>query len=521
MPTLTLRPDSTIGFNDMTIVGGSATAHDAVADETNATYIRKPSGTSFARFGTGNQTLPAGARVKRIRWIMLGRPQYPAVEPYASGDPGDNASDVDIWLQSADSSFSTYKWSASWGLSVSGATGATFVQRTGPYSVVSPGFGQYGIDTLEIRFRVQSTDPALEVSWMAASVEYMTQPVVAVTAPTGTIGTTDPTITWTYTQGTDGGPQMYYQWRLYASSVYSQPGFNVDDPAYPYLAVPTDDKTPSGTISQIRGKVYRGDATSVTAKGYDLPNGNYRAYVRAAQGYGGHPHWSNWAYSQFTVNTTPATITAVGNAINTTGTVSIDVDSLNAEVWQYVEFERLIDVGVWERMTDIATMSKKWIVDYFPQVGPLTYRARAVKTTGPIYGPWVQVDVTLAPSNLWLKSPTDYNLNVNVVPVSKLAETEPRPQGVFDPIGSRYAVTVSGAVQSRRGELIVYTETDAEAEALRDLLEEPVLFVQHAIEFHLPAFWASFGDIDRSFDSVVPGFPHRIWRLPFVEVAVP
>lgn len=507
MPTLTLVPDSTIGFNDMTIYGGSATVHDALGDGTNATYIRKPSGTSFARIGTATQALPAGARVKRIRWIMNSRTADPPVDPYTV----DDASALDVWLQSNDTTFSVYKWSASWGASQAGTAG-TWVTRTGPYSVVSPGFGQTGIDTLEVRFKVPPNLPPTEIAYLRASVEYMTQPVVDVTAPTGTIGTTDPTITWTYTQGTDGGPQMYYQWRLYAESVYTQAGFDVDDPAnFPPVTVP-------GVPVD---KNHRGDATTVTAEGADMPNGTYRAYVRAAQGYGGFPHWSAWDYSQFVVNTTPATITAVGNAIHAEGVVSIDVDSLNAEVWQYVEFERLIDVGVWESMADRATMSKKWISDYFPQVGPLTYRARAVKTTGPIYGPWVQVDITLSPVNLWLKSPTDYNRNVNVVPVSKLTETEPRPQGVFEGIGSRFPVTVSGPVQSRRGEVVVYTETDDEADALRDLLEEPVLFVQHAAEFNLPAFWAAFGDIERVFDSVVLGFPQRIWRLPYVEVAGP
>lgn len=65
-------------------------------------------------------------------------------------------------------------------------------------------------------------------------VNYRTKPVVKVTAPTGTVDSSSPVISWTYSQ-VDGDPQSYAEYKIYTAAQQEAATFNPDEtaPAYP------------------------------------------------------------------------------------------------------------------------------------------------------------------------------------------------------------------------------------------------------------------------------------------------
>jgi LysM repeat protein len=67
-----------------------------------------------------------------------------------------------------------------------------------------------------------------------AVVNYRTKPTVKVTAPTGTVDSSAPVVSWTYSQP-DGDPQQYAEYRIYTAAQQEAPTFNPDAtaPAYP------------------------------------------------------------------------------------------------------------------------------------------------------------------------------------------------------------------------------------------------------------------------------------------------
>jgi hypothetical protein len=118
-----------------------------------------------------------------------------------------------------------------------------------------------------------------------------TQPTLTVTNPSGTItDTTFPSVTWTYADA-DGDSQNAYEIKVFDSATYSAGTFN------PNTSTPA---VQTGVVTSSN------DGQTLEA---DLADGTtYRAYVRVAQLLNGSNYFSEWAFSQFTIDVdAPAT----------------------------------------------------------------------------------------------------------------------------------------------------------------------------------------------------------------------
>lgn len=110
------------------------------------------------------------------------------------------------------------------------------------------------------------------------NVNYKTVPSVNVTAPSGTLNTAAPVVSWSYTQP-DGDFQTSAVYKIFPASSLSSPSFSPD------TATPTY----TGAVS--------GATTSVTTP-RSIPSNSYAAYVQATAQSGAK---SAWASSQFTL----------------------------------------------------------------------------------------------------------------------------------------------------------------------------------------------------------------------------
>jgi hypothetical protein len=112
-----------------------------------------------------------------------------------------------------------------------------------------------------------------------------------VTAPTSTItDTTFPSVVWTYADA-DGDPQNAYEIKVFDSTTYGGASFDED------TSTPT--VTTGIVTSSNNGQTLEADLADGTT---------YRAYVRVAQLVNGSNYFSEWAYSQFTIDVdAPAT----------------------------------------------------------------------------------------------------------------------------------------------------------------------------------------------------------------------
>lgn len=119
-------------------------------------------------------------------------------------------------------------------------------------------------------------------------------PVVNITAPTGTITDSSPSVVWTWTD-LSGKSQASVEARIYETPVAGWTGFDPDATD----EEPVWEATLTGT----------GLSLPVT---YDLPNGTYRAYAQGTDLTFGDPY--GWVFEDFTVNAPvpdPATVVAM------------------------------------------------------------------------------------------------------------------------------------------------------------------------------------------------------------------
>jgi hypothetical protein len=123
-------------------------------------------------------------------------------------------------------------------------------------------------------------------TWL--EVVYNERPVVVVTAPSGTVINSRPTVTWTYTDP-EGDPQTHYQVKIFDAATYGAVGFSADT------------STPAWDSGKVVG-------SSLSALSGTLTNGTtYKAYVKAWQAdVAGAEHYSLWDDgSAFTITINP------------------------------------------------------------------------------------------------------------------------------------------------------------------------------------------------------------------------
>lgn len=140
----------------------------------------------------------------------------------------------------------------------------------------------------------------LNVFELYNDVFYNEAPVVTTTAPTGVIGQSSPSFTWTYTDP-EGDPITRIAIKVFSAAQYNAAGFNPSTSMWTWAS---GEKTVSG-----------GTTTYVSPGGsLVLPNGDYRAYIAVSDagsdlGRGpGFYRWSAWSYSSFTVSVVPPVV---------------------------------------------------------------------------------------------------------------------------------------------------------------------------------------------------------------------
>ena len=110
-------------------------------------------------------------------------------------------------------------------------------------------------------------------------IKYRLRPTITVDAPTGTVYTPSPTISWTYSQ-TDGDPQSKSEYKIFTADQVAKVSFNPD------IEPPVYSTTVSGDISSVILP------TSINAN-------SYYVYVRSYSSFGAK---SLWVGRQFTVS---------------------------------------------------------------------------------------------------------------------------------------------------------------------------------------------------------------------------
>jgi hypothetical protein len=161
------------------------------------------------------------------------------------------------------------------------------------------------------------------------------RPSVSVTAPSGTVTDTSfPSVTWTPTFS-DGSPQSAYEIKIFDSTTYSASGFSADT-STPTIA--------TGIITSTNnGQTLEGDLANSTT---------YRAYVRVASLINGANYFSAWAYSQFSLSIdSPATPTVSAFYDSNTGAVTVTIfGRTNAMTANQASFET--DTTGWAAVTN-------------------------------------------------------------------------------------------------------------------------------------------------------------------------
>lgn len=124
--------------------------------------------------------------------------------------------------------------------------------------------------------------------------------------------------------------------------------------------------------------------------------------------------------------------------------------------------------------------------------------------------------VTLASSDkTWLKDPTVPALNF-VLKVSDMGDlTRDLPTGIFWVAGRRYPVVTTGQRFVPSGDLVAYTESFAERQAMLNILSSGrVLQLSTPDGYGLGAYYVAVGSVTEHRQTRMADNPVRLWTLP-------
>lgn len=336
-----------------------------------------------------------------------------------------------------------------------------------------------------------------EVSYI---YNYVNKGTLEVTGPSGTLTSgSAPLITWVpILDEVQSHPQSRVQVKIFAT------------PGGGWPAVATD--LPSGTPAMDYDSAYdstpnSGSRTSLTGTA-NLADGTYRAYVRVAQnvqrGKENVTHWTDWAYSGFTISVNrpgvPTSVSATADDAN--GRITLTASRVAATAGPPVVVAT--DFMQWQRRPAASSSDADWedirtaegdgrvavtgstTTYYDYETGnaeSFTYRVRAVKSydeaDGVGFSEWSTATAAVSwdGTDWWLKAPLDPSKNVKVYLDSLAEENRAARQGIFQPIGATDPLVVSDTRGPKTGSLTIRVDTDEEKDALDALIElaQPVL----------------------------------------------
>lgn len=499
MTVSTVRPNGTPSGGGSFTVTGAATAHAALSDNSDTSYIRKSAtGTASIILGNGTITLTSDQAVRQVR--VRGRVEATETDSKGNLYLGVRTDGVNYFTSA---------------VPIRGVTAKGEV--AGPWYAVAPDGGAWTQEKIN-EVRTQFTDyrdaaQRVYVYETYVDVDVATRPTTTVTAPTGSVTTTSrPEISWTYAD-TESEAQTYYRAAVFDDATYTSGAFDPETSAGEW---------DSGVITS--------EDTSTTV-GALLVDGTYRVYVKTAKTLNGSPFWSEWAFSGFTVSLTPpptptvaATYASGGVVVTVTGGAPTGFAS------QTFEVQRSVDGGVtWAavRDGDALTPSGAYIAtvtDYeAPRGVTARYRARAVGVDGSdeVASDW-STDATVSVPNdgaWWLKVIGASALNVSAARVTDgVSEEQGGQVAVFQPIGRARSVVVEGALGGRDGSYRIFTSSDAEFSAVyAAVTSQRTLLVQD------PFGQQKYVRVtDRSWELTgTPARPIRVVEVSYVEVDGP
>jgi hypothetical protein len=301
MATYTLRPNADWNNASLfTITGGSASAHAALADNSDSTYISKTSSSVPANYEAefGTQSLAADEKVTsvnvraRVSIGTVGQVQF-SLGVITDRNGRTVSYSVPITRQNT-LALSTIDLALNL---TSSPTGTEWTQTA--------------LDNLVVKFADNSTEVGDKANLYELYIDVLTttQPTLNVTAPSGTVtDTTFPSVVWTYTDA-DGDQQSAYEIKVFDSTTYSGATFDAD------TSTPTVE---TGIVASTNnGATLEADLADATT---------YRAYVRVAHLVNGTNFFSDWDYSQFTIDVdAPATPTISAFYDSEIGAVTVTI----------------------------------------------------------------------------------------------------------------------------------------------------------------------------------------------------
>ena len=460
MAVTTLVPNATASGSTLyTITGGSANIQTALSDASDGTYVQKAVaiiGSADLIMDFGTLTLTSAQRVKQVRLRV--RASTPTDVGKINAYLGCRINRQNYF----------YSGSAIRGAYVSATT------FTGPYFTSAPDgsdWSQTNINNLRMKIEeYKDTTDRGKIYELYVDVDIAAQPSVGtVSAPTSTVSTSTPDITWTYVDATDNSTQDYYQIKVFSASQYSAVGWNVNT------------STPTWTS----GIVASADQNSLV--GALLVPAVYRCYVRVAKDINGSPFWSDWNNSEFTVGyTTQSVPTMTVSWSATLGKASFVNQGTSLGVGltsQYHQVQRSDDSGVtWDYIRGgetiaLTALNTSVISDYeAPRGITAYYRCRAVgvdSNSNEYPSGWSVTQQVLITndSTWWFKCILNPTLNQgNVRVLKELDVVVDEPNITFRPLGAVKPIIVAGPLQGEDGAYNIKTVTEAEWDNFYPLL---------------------------------------------------
>lgn len=474
MTQVRLAPTST-SLNSGAITG-AGTAHGALSDADDSSYVVYEAGET-SLFGMADLTLPSGALLIAAQmFAKTGRAQLlgSSVQMRMLLNAGGNVDDRNVIV--------------SW-----------FIPKEVGGALLWGGIEDADVDAAACAISNNTIFDDLVVYELALQVTYLLRPTVTVDLPTGTINENRVTVGWTpvfdpQADATDS----HYEIKIFSDAQYGAGGFS------PGASTPTLSVDSRNALDL----AIKGSRAGNTFTFNDiLLDDTYRAYMRVAAR-DTPDHLSTWSNVDFVVDApTPGIPTMLLSSDPDNGAIEIDLDDNTGDVTTTLfELQRSDDGGAtWidVRTTlgagQIApTAGHATISDYeAPNGAEVTYRTRAFNSATPSYSEWTEDTETWSGRTYWLKHATRPSLNLRLRVRSNPGHATKSNQGVFRVLGSNKAIVVGDVRGPDTGQLVIWTESKAERDALKSTLELQVpLLLQGPISDELPERWIAIGDTD-------------------------
>lgn len=512
MSQLTLRPDGTVSATGVTITG-AATAHAAVSDDSDASYIELNATGETARFTLTTGSIPAGA--VPVMWGFKTR-----VAKVGASNPGARRHLLNGVPYPVNESMSN-------------------ITNTTPLTWASLGLGDVIATQQTILTAIAGLETSVEqlvagtlrVYEVYVVLVYATKPTVVVDAPASPVSNTNlPTVAWTGTFDSDNGDgvanvnlgaQTHYEVKVFNDAQYLAGGFN------PATSTPFSE---SGIVAS-SGATWQVDDL--------LPDDTYRAYVRVGQTPGSnwdptYRHWSDWAFKEFTLAVAlPAVPTLVLTADAANGRMEIDLDDVaGPATTDFFEVQRSLDGGTtWEPVrvlsaTGLITPAGglATVFDYEAPNGlTVQYRARAAHSYSGVlaYSAWTSSTSSWTGTTWWIKDPLDPSRNLTIIILAYNEVQRAARQGILQPLGAPLPIVVSDTRAGPAGVIALRTDTASERDDLDNLLDRTVL-IQGPPADGEPDRYVRLGDTSRQrIGGLRSTAPQRTETLAWTEVASP